>query len=365
MSQFVFEHKRSVEEWVGQLLWVGYEGVAPPEDLLEKIRLGLIGGVTLFSRNLPTTSEKLDLEALVELNQSFHGAAPVWAPLWISVDQEGGLVQRLREPATRWPAMMAVANHAPSIAFEVGLAIGREVSALGFDVDFAPICDIHTNNANPIIGNRAMGTDPDATAIRVGEFVRGIEQAGVVSCGKHFPGHGDTDQDSHIDLPSLPHDLNRLRQVEFVPFRAAIDAGVSTIMTAHVVFTALDPNRPATLCPEAIQLLRNELGFQGLIISDDLDMAAVAKHFPVEQAAIDAVSSGCDVLLLCRDLDHQNRVFNSLVKKASEDEIFFECIRTAATRILKQKLKPRSAPPSLEVVGCPAHLALRDRLTLR
>jgi len=184
-----------VRDDVGQLLWVGFDGTSAPAALRERLAAGTVGATILFKRNLVITDGATDLDALAALTSELHVIATDGTPALIAIDQEGGTVQRVRAPATVWPPMLshdARGADAEAIAHDVGLALGRELRALGLDIDFAPVLDIHTNAANPVIGQRAFGTDPDTVARRALAFARGLDEAGILSCGKHFPGHGDT-----------------------------------------------------------------------------------------------------------------------------------------------------------------------------
>jgi beta-N-acetylhexosaminidase len=244
--------------------------------------------------------------------------------------------------------------------------MGAELRALGFDVDFAPVLDVHTNPNNPVIGDRAFGRDPELVARRALAFARGLDSAGILSCGKHFPGHGDTEVDSHLALPRLPHDLDRLRRVELAPFARAARAGLPMIMTAHVVFEAIDPGVPATLSRRVLgDLLRGELGYRGLVVSDDLDMNAIAGHTGVGDAAVRAVAAGCDALLLCRRRDHQDAAHAALVRAAERDGAFRARVALAAgaVRQLKERLETRSPAPSLSVLGAGARLAAEFKVS--
>lgn len=366
---------------IGQLLWIGYPG--PPSPALRgRLARGEAGATVLFKRNLPITAatgaggepqELCDLDALVALTGELHARAPDGTPALIAIDQEGGSVQRVRAPATRWPAMAAVGRFADPedavIAEAVGRAIGDELAALGFDIDFAPVLDVHTNPANPIIGDRAFGTEPEAVARRALAFARGLDAAGVIACGKHFPGHGDTATDSHLELPRIDHDWDRLERVELLPFRRAAAAGLPMIMTAHVVFAALDPSRPATLSPEVVTgLLRGRLGYRGVIVSDDLDMRAIADHVGVGAAAVAAVRAGCDVLLLCEDEDHQAQAGAALIREAEADAELRRRVGEAADRVRALKrahaaARARRPAASRDAVGSAAHRRLAERLT--
>jgi beta-N-acetylhexosaminidase len=308
---------RDLRRDVGKLLWVGFEGTSVPSDLRRRIAAGEVGGVVLFARNVPRDDDgRADLRGLAALTRDLRAAAE-GERLFIAVDQEGGRVQRVREPLTRWPPMLVFDQvpdgPAEALAEAVGHALGREIAALGFDVDFAPVLDVHTNPSNPVIGDRAFATDPERVATRALAFARGLGRAGILPCGKHFPGHGDTSADSHLELPRLDHDLDRLRAVELVPFARAAAAGLPLLMTAHVVFPALDPGVPATLSRRVLHgLLREELGYRGAIVSDDLDMNAITDHINIEDAAVAAIEAGCNILLLCRDPANQQAAFEAL-----------------------------------------------------
>lgn len=354
---------------VGRILWIGFEGPQADDELRERLRRGEAGGVVLFRRNLVyqpgPDGDTLDTGALIALNRELHEAGQACGdPLLISVDQEGGRVQRVKAPATVWPPMFALeaigGARAVEVAQAVGQAIGHELRALGFDIDFAPVLDVHTNPHNPIIGDRAFGTSAATAAERALAFARGLAHAGILACGKHFPGHGDTDTDSHLELPVLSHDMERLREVELAPFGHAANASLPMIMTAHVVFKAIDPDVPATLSRKALGgILRGELQYRGLIVSDDLDMKAISTGYGVGDAAVLAVDAGCDALLLCRDRDHQQAAFESLVRAGERDQRFRARLALAAAHVrsLGERLALRPDPPDLSVLGSGASLA--------
>ena len=357
---------------IGQLLWVGFPGPSVSPALRARLERGEVGAAIVFKRNLEITNEVIDLDALVALNHELHRSAPDGTPVLIAVDQEGGVVQRVRSPATRWPAMRAHDRFASpedvAIAEQVGRAMGDELRALGFDIDFAPVLDVHTNPANPIIGDRAFGVDAEAVARRALAFARGLDAAGVLACGKHFPGHGDTATDSHLELPRIDHGWNRLERVELLPFRRAATAGLPMIMTAHVVFAALDPSRPATLSPAVVTgLLREQLGYRGVIISDDLDMRAIAGHMGADVAAVAAVRAGCDVLLLCNNEDNQAAAEAGLIREAERDSELRRQIGESARRVRDMKKTHAAAQAqrpaaSRAVVGSAAHRQLAEQL---
>ncbi len=361
----------SLAAQVGQLLWVGFEGHTVPDELRARIAGGEVGGAVLFRRNVR------DLAQVAELCAALHAAAPAAAPLLLSVDQEGGRVQRLRAPATEWPPMAALGarlaaagddaarrEHALGLAERVGLAIGREVAAAGFDLDFAPVLDVHTNDENPVIGDRAFARDAEAVAALTARFAAGLAAAGVLGCGKHFPGHGDTHLDSHLALPRIDHPLERLRAVELLPFARSLT--LPTIMTAHVVFAAVDASLPATLSPRVLQgLLREGLGYTGVVVSDDLEMKAIADHYGIEDAVVRGLLAGCDTFLLCHHEHLQRTAFETLVHAAERDSAVRARLSESAARVaaLKQRhfATPRPQLP-LAAIGTPEHLTLARSL---
>ena len=280
----------------GQLLFAGFEGLELPEDLARLVAAGRVGGVVLFARNIG------DPEQVRRLNAALHACAPDGAPLLIAIDQEGGRIQRLRDPWTQWPPMRRLgATNDLEMTAAVARALAVELSDLGIGLDFAPCVDVDTNPANPIIGDRSFGRDPMRVAAHAVSFIRAMQNAGVAACAKHFPGHGDTACDSHLELPRLDHDLARLRAVELLPFTAAIEAGVASIMTAHVLFPAIDAKRPATLSPGVMAILREELAYDGVVFSDDLEMKAVADHHSPKAMVDGCLEAGVDSLLVCKD----------------------------------------------------------------
>ncbi len=286
----------------GQLLFVGFEGTSAPSDLLDLVARGRVGGVIFFARNVESPSQ------LRELSRQLLCAAPPEAPLLLGIDQEGGRVQRMRAPWSEWPPMRRVGerdNLALTAAVARGLA--QELRDCGIRLDFAPVVDVDTNPDNPIIGDRSFARDSDAVSLHAAAFIRAMQEEGVAACAKHFPGHGDTSTDSHLELPVLEHDLMRLREVELPPFEAAVRAGVATIMTAHILFPALDAKRPATLSPDLLRILREEMGFDGVLFSDDLEMKAMADNFSLEEQIQGGLEAGIDAFLVCSSSSLRDR----------------------------------------------------------
>ena len=291
----------------GQLAFVGFRGTEVPYDLARLLAQGRVGGVVLFSRNIESP------EQLRELCQTLHRAAPPDLPPLLAIDQEGGRVQRLRAPWTEWPPMRRLGDRdEPADTRAFADALARELADLGIHLDFAPVVDVDTNPQNPVIGDRSFGREPARVIRHALAVIEGLQAGGVAACAKHFPGHGDTDTDSHLQLPRVRHDLHRLREVELAPFAAAAKAGVASIMTAHVVFEAVDRKRPATLSPDVMALLREELRYDGVVFSDDLEMKAVADHHRPEQMVLGGLESGVDAFLVCSDAGLRDEVIQRL-----------------------------------------------------
>ncbi|HVZ36262.1 MAG TPA: beta-N-acetylhexosaminidase, partial [Polyangiaceae bacterium] len=322
----------------GQLLVVGFEGSQLPSTLSQALRAGERAGVILFRRNL---SEGLDgLLAVQDLCAQIGGTAPTTLPALIAIDEEGGRVARLRPPALALPPMRRIARLGDEELLQrVGRVLGRQLAALGVTMDFAPVVDVDTNPDNPIIGDRAFSHRADEVVTYAAAFCRGLREAGIQNCLKHFPGHGDTLEDSHLALPKVVHPRERLDRIELLPFRELAEIADS-MMTAHVVYSSIDPLRPATLSPLiAGDLLRRTLGFQGVLFSDDLEMQAIAGHASAEASALAALSAGCDVLLLCSRADAQERVHRVLVERIDGDGACRRRCVEAASRSLALRLR--------------------------
>jgi beta-N-acetylhexosaminidase len=339
-----------------RLLVVGFPGREVDRDLAGLVDAGVLGAI-LFGRNVGPAAETGRL--IRDLKSHARRPFPV------SVDQEGGRVARLRGPPyTALPPMRVVGQQGDAeTARRVGRLLAFELRATGFDWDFAPVLDVDSNPANPVIGDRSFSSDPAEVARLGAALADGMEQAGVASCGKHFPGHGDTLQDSHLVLPVLGHGLERLEAVELVPFRAYARAGLASVMTAHVRFPALGEDVPATMSPASITgLLRRRIGFEGVVVSDDLEMKAIADP---EAAAVDAVRAGVDVLLVCHHAPVQHRVLDALVAAARKGQLPEERLRDAHARIeLMVQRFVRGPEDRSGDLGSPQHRRIVEELAL-
>jgi beta-N-acetylhexosaminidase len=338
----------------GQLLFVGFEGTSFPGELGDLVAEGRVGGVILFTRNLR------DPHQVRRLVREIRERSPEAAPLTVAIDQEGGRVQRLRDPWTEWPPMRRLGEvGSVELTREVAAAIAIELTELGIGLDFAPVVDVDTNPDNPVINDRSFGRTPKVVGDHAAAFIESMQSLKIAACAKHFPGHGDTKLDSHLALPSLPHPLPRLREVELPPFMAAARAGVASIMSAHVVFPALDRSRPATLSPEVMAILREEIGYDGLVFSDDLEMKAVADHFRPADLVAGTLDAGIDALLVCKQIDLVREMLRLL--ESSPDAR----VEGPLERMLA--FKRRFPPPPLPERDTPRppypdHLALAERV---
>jgi beta-N-acetylhexosaminidase len=298
----------------------GFDGYIANSHAKRLIRDFKVQSLILFKRNVDTPGQ------VAELVRELQGLAldsGYSRPLLIAVDQEGGRVQRLRAPWTVWPPIRCLGElGSEDLARQMALAIALELKACGIGLDFAPVMDVDTNPQNPIIGDRSFSRDPEQVGKLGVAFIEAMQSAGVAACAKHFPGHGDTDKDSHLDLPVIEHSRSRLDEVELVPFKKAIAANVATIMTAHIMVKELDEKVPATLSARVVTtLLRQELGYKGVIVADDLEMKAVSAHWPYAVSAVLAAQAGCDLLPVCEHEEAQVEVIESLVRAEESEEL--------------------------------------------
>jgi beta-N-acetylhexosaminidase len=356
----------SIRRDIGQLLIGSLPGTTITPELRSLAKEFQLGGAILFARNIEAP------EQVAELAHDVQTLATE-TPLWVSVDQEGGRVARLKAPFTEWPPMAVLGRSGDTaLATRFAAALASELKAVGITLDYAPVLDIHTNPKNPIIGDRALAETAEGVATLGAAVVRGLQDNGVAACGKHFPGHGDTAVDSHLDLPLIEHPPDRIRRVECVPFRAAIAVDVAFLMTAHILVLSLDEEQPATLSRRIVNgLLREELGYQGVIVSDDLEMKALANTWTVPDAAVQAVAAGCDALLVCSgDIDIQAQTLEALVHAVEGGRITVKALEETQKRLRKTKERFLAAPVGApkgkrdlrQVLGCDAHQRVADEM---
>ena len=336
--------RASLRQMAGEVILCGLNGkelTAETRDVHGEIApLGAI----LFARNVESAEQVHGLNA--ELKD--------WRPQQLlGVDQEGGRVARIRQGVTAWPPMAfyGEANDA-ALSERVGRALGSEMRALGFDLNFAPVLDVNTNLANPIIGDRAFSCDPSVCAEMGAAFLRGMQASHVAACGKHFPGHGDTHVDSHLALPRSNHGMKRLREVEWLPFRAAVQANVASIMTAHIAYDGLahsarEAPLPATLSDFLLStVLREEMGYNGAIISDDIDMKGLSDVVAAEDIGALGLFAGVDVFLACNDPARMLELYAGIVRSAESGRLPHATLaaRAERARALRTRWAATSTP---------------------
>jgi beta-N-acetylhexosaminidase len=346
-------------EKIGQLFMVGFLGTSVTPDLAAFLKDYKPCGVILFSRNLES------IEQIVELTNDLQQCSPK-SPLLISIDQEGGRVSRLPKGFTIFPPCEVIGQcHSGELAYAAASTIAKELKAVGINMNMAPVLDVNSNPDNPVIGDRAFSSSADT----VGEMglvtAAGLQDAKVVACGKHFPGHGDTNADSHKELPVVDAPRERLEAVEFPPFRRAAAAGIATMMTAHVLYRALDDQLPATLSPAIVtRLLREQMGYDGVVLTDDLEMHAIVDHYGPGDAAVRAVLAGCDVLLICKERDREVAAFEAVEKAVASGTIDMARLDQSVARIQRVKqryllpYRPAVISDAKLIAGCRTHQAL-------
>lgn len=343
-----------------------FRGHTVPPEFAAQLQAQGLGGVTLFrALNIENPAQ---VRALNQELQTITAQAGL-PPLLIGADQEGGQLQAIGNGPTEFPGNLALgATGSPELAYQVGYALGRELAAMGFNLNYAPVCDVNINPHNPVISTRSFGEDPALVGALSAAQTSGLQAAGVIASAKHFPGHGDTNADSHHGPASVTHTAERLRAVELLPFRAAIQAGVKIIMTAHLALPALNQGSdlPSTLSPAILRgLLRDEMGFTGVVMSDALDMRAITQGAGLVLDTLAAANAGCDMLMLTTFLD-QNGLYEALCQ--AEHNGVLSAVEHAASlqRIaaLKQWLGSQQQP-ELSVVGCAEHQTLAQEVSRR
>ncbi|MCK4258795.1 MAG: beta-N-acetylhexosaminidase [Halanaerobiales bacterium] len=360
----------TLEEKIGQLLMVGFPGTEITSEMTRLIIKNNLGGIIYFSRNVKSNDQ------LAKTSTEFQNLAKESSsgfPLFISIDQEGGLVSRLSKDATVFPGNMALgAINDPKAVYEMAKVVACELKAFGVNFNLAPVLDVNNNPENPVIGIRSYGEDPELVSQLGIAYINGLQEEGVIACGKHFPGHGDTAFDSHLALAIVPHDKERLERVELKPFQNAIKSGLAAIMSAHVIFPAFEPEPgiPGTLSKRVLtDLLRDKMGYDGLIITDCMEMKAIADNFGPEEAAIRAIEAGADQVLISHTFDVQIASYEGILQAVESGRLTEERIDQSITRILKLKEKIANeewgSQEQLAMVGSEEHRKLARKIGQR
>lgn len=324
----------TLEEKAGQLLIVGFKGTFLNDRTKSYINDLKVGGLILFDRNIESKGQII---GLVEEIKGSNAEEDI--PLFLCIDEEGGSISRLPKEYRRLsdPFQIGETNDV-DIAFQFGQLLGNRVKGLGLNLNFAPVLDIHSNPDNPVIGKRAYGTNPERVSDIGLEVAKGIRNSSIIPAVKHFPGHGDTSTDSHLELPIIDKSLEELRNFELIPFEDAIENNIEMIMMAHILLPSLDKDYPATLSKKIVHdLLRDEMGYEGVIVSDDMTMGAIVNNFTLEDACIDFLKAGGDILLVCHGEDNPRIVFDKIIDAVEIGELSMEEIDEKVYRILELK----------------------------
>ncbi len=338
----------TLEEKVGQLVIVGVDGYKNDEHSELLIKNYHVGGFILFKKNIQDSAQLTYL--LNSLKASNASANKV--PVFLSVDEEGGRVSRLPEEFKKIPSNKAIGKKDDStLSYKVGAILGKELYTFGFNMDFAPVLDINSNPKNPVIGDRSFGNKPELVSRLGVRTMKGIQSQNIISVVKHFPGHGDTSVDSHVGLPKVNHDLERLMSFELVPFKAALENGADTVMIAHILLPKLDSKNPASFSKAVItDLLRTKMNYNGVVITDDFTMGAITKNFDIGAAAVKSIQAGGDLVLVCHGFDKQETVIKALLEAARSGQISAERLEESVYRILELKKKYSLADSPSEAV---------------
>lgn len=345
----------TVETRIGQMMFVGFEGLEAPDYILDWLREGRIGGIILFARNVQSPAQ------LAALTDALQAAAPYG--VIISIDQEGGTVARLREGFTESPGAMALASaqDGERLTERVSEMLATELRALGIHWNYAPVVDISYNADNPSVGTRTFGDDPQRVSKLAAAAVRGFQRGGVATSPKHFPGLGHTAVDTHIALPALDTPLDHLLNVDLIPYRAVIDAGAASVMITHVLYRSLDAEYPCTLSPIVVnRLLRGELGYDGLVSTDCLEMQAITNHYSAAETAVLVALAGIDTILFSHTRERQEAAYDGLLNAVTSGRVPMTLIDTANRRLTAFKAKYLKPRTDLAVIRSSEHLALAD-----
>ncbi len=328
----------TIKEKIGQMIMIGVPGARHTDRSERILRKYLPGGIILFGFNLSDEKgTRKFIEDLQSTSMKYSGI-----PLFVSIDQEGGRVKRIVDGVTQFPGNMAIGVvDDEGLTADLASIIGIQLRLLGINMNLAPVVDVNNNPANPVINTRSFGSSPDVVMRMAIAYVEGLQRSRCIAVAKHFPGHGDTDKDSHITLPVLPHRLQRLKEVELKPFVAAIDADVEAIMTAHIAYPkVLGNNLPVTVSPLFLRdILRQELEFEGIIITDDMEMDAISRYIDLGEAAVQSIRAGADIVLISTHGYHVPLIVKSIEKALQEGRLTEKRLDDSVTKIVELKLR--------------------------
>ncbi|QNU66693.1 beta-N-acetylhexosaminidase [Ruminiclostridium herbifermentans] len=337
----------SLDEKIGQLVIVGVDGYFNNENSRQLIEKYHVGGFIFFKRNIQNSDQMLSL-----LNSLKETNAVNKLPLFLSIDEEGGRISRMPDEFLKLPSNQKIGEHDNEfISYQIGTILGEQLKMYGFNMDFAPVLDINSNPKNPVIGDRSFGSEPNIVTKLGIQTMMGLQEQNIISVVKHFPGHGDTSEDSHKSLPVVNSDLNRLNSFELIPFNAAIENNAEVIMVAHILLPKIDAENPASLSETIItELLRKNMNFNGVVITDDFTMGAIEKNYEIGKAAVKSIQAGCDIVLVCHDFHKQETVIKAIKDAVLNGQISIERINQSIERIIRLKHKYRISDMPVKTV---------------
>jgi beta-N-acetylhexosaminidase len=358
---------KDLKHMVGQLFVVGFNGYSVPADFKTFAQEYHLGGIIYFKRNVQSPGQLAELSNELQ----FQIRTAEMPGMFISIDHEGGKVNRLVKPFTKFPGNDYLGElGSPKVGFEFGAILGKELKAVGINVNFAPVVDVLTNAENQVIRNRSFSNDPEVCAKLGSAVCRGIQKMGVMAVAKHFPGHGDTKEDSHFLLPKINKTIAQLEELEFIPFRRVIRSRVEGLMTAHILNPSIDPDYPATLSEKTIEhLLRKELRFTRVLFTDAMEMKAIADHFGLTEAAVLSINAGCDCLIYRGDEGPPMKAIEAVIHALETQKIPLEKVQRALQRIHAAKTayvdirRPVEVTDVSKSIGLPEHFQLADLIT--
>lgn len=326
----------NLDEKIGQLLIVGFDGYELNEDIEKLIKENRVGGVILFGNNIENSHQLMNLTNALKTNNLNNKI-----PLFISVDEEGGRVSRMPGEFKKLPSNKIIGEiNNSNLSYNIGKIISKQLTSLGFNMNFAPVLDINSNPENPVIGDRSFGDTPDIV-IKLGiKTMEGLKDGNIIPVVKHFPGHGDTSMDSHVGLPLVNHNMKRLNEFELIPFKEAINNDADVIMISHILLPKIDSIYPATMSKTIItDVLRNDLSFNGVVITDDMTMGAITKNYDISNATVKSINAGTDIVLVCHDYANEIAVITALKEAVKNKVITEDRLNESVYRILKLKEK--------------------------
>ncbi|MEK5444295.1 beta-N-acetylhexosaminidase [Fredinandcohnia sp. FSL W7-1320] len=326
---------QSLDEKIGQMIFAGISGTTMSQNMNQLITKYQVGGIIFNGDNL--VSPKQTVNYLNQIKQANEGKIP----LFFGVDQEGGRISKLPGGLITFPTNLEIGKiNDPTLSYEIGTVLGKELKAFGFNVDFAPVLDVNSNPDNPVIGDRSFSSNPEIVSSLGIQTMKGLQSQSIISSVKHFPGHGDTHVDSHLELPRVGKTRAELESLEFIPFRKAIKEGADMVMVGHILVPALDNTYPSSMSKTIItDILRKELGFNGVVITDDFYMKAITNDYDIGEAAVQSIKAGSDIIMVAHDYNSVVRVHNAIKSAIKNGEISEERIDESVTRILQLKEK--------------------------